>query len=1066
MRRSLSSVLCPLLLVVGVVAQAPAKRPLTHDDYDEWKSISSTDVTHDGKWIAVTIAAQDGDSVLEIRETAGDRVWRQPRGKSPAFTADGRFVAFLIDPSKKEQRAHKQKQLEKEKSGEGSAERSEAPARPAAPPAGGARGGRGGRGGAGAAAGGGTGVGGDDTAPKSSLGILELATGNVQVVERVKSFRVPEDGPAVVVYHLEKPLKKEGDEKKPEGEGKAEAKPEGKSEGKGVAKGEARTEAKSEGEAMAEGKTEGKSEAKGEGESKTARQESKPTKPDHASKRRQDGTALIVRDLTSNAEARYEGVTGFGLTRKRAFLWFTTSSKKDDPKVELGLFAIDLGSRRKTALLSGLLEAKSITTDRDEKHLAFLSNKEDFAAEKPVDDLYVWSFADQPAEKIVARDTPGLPPDRCVSSRANLSFSRNGAVLLFGAGRPPEADLPPILAEDKVTLDLWHWRDGLLQPMQSRRSEELRNRSQPCAWHVDGKRVVVLGPEELQSASFCGTDGSRVLAQDGSAYEREASWDGSYADVWLIATSDGTRKKLLTRHRGQARGSQGGRFVTYFGEDRKWHAIDLQTGADQLLAGAAKVAWHNEEHDQPGPAGAIGQGPWLEGDRGFLLYDRYDVWQVDPQGGEAVCVTDGVGRTEKTTFRYHELDPEREALAPDQQLLLSAAVETTRASGYFADRLGAKEPPRKLLLLDKEVRITRKPKQAARLLLTFSTFAEFPDLWTSDLEFGGLRRLTDANPQQKQIRWGSAELVSWINGDGVPLQGVLIKPEGFDPSRQYPMLVHFYERMSQSLHNYRAPSPGTSPNASYYVSNGYLWFMPDIVYRVGQPGESCFKCVVAGVQSLIQKGFVDPKRIGISGHSWGGYQVTYLVAHTTMFAAAEAGAPVANMTSAYGGIRWSTGMSRMWQYERTQSRIGGSLWDEPLRFLENSPIFLADKVRTPLLILHNDQDGAVPWYQGIEMFVALRRLGRECYLLNYVGEDHGLGRRANQKDYTRRMQEFFDCHLQGAPPARWMQEGVPFIARDREKVQYLKPAEKATEASATGSTGGSVSGNEAGGKEK
>src|SRR5690606_12922672 len=118
-------------------------------------------------------------------------------------------------------------------------------------------------------------------------------------------------------------------------------------------------------------------------------------------------------------------------------------------------------------------------------------------------------------------------------------------------------------------------------------------------------------------------------------------------------------------------------------------------------------------------------------------------------------------------------------------------------------------------------------------------------------------------------------------------------------------------------------------------------------------------------------------------------QTSYLVTQTDLFAAAESGAPVSNMISAYGGIRWGTGMSRQFQYEQTQSRIGGTPWQYPLRYMENSPIFFADKVRTPVLILHNDQDGAVPWYQGIEYFMALRRLGKEAYLFNYVGEDHG-----------------------------------------------------------------------------
>jgi len=233
-----------------------------------------------------------------------------------------------------------------------------------------------------------------------------------------------------------------------------------------------------------------------------------------------------------------------------------------------------------------------------------------------------------------------------------------------------------------------------------------------------------------------------------------------------------------------------------------------------------------------------------------------------------------------------------------------------------------------------------------------------------------------------------------------------------------------------------APAPGTSPNAAYYVSNGYLWFMPDVVYEVGYPGASCVKCVVSGVQHLLAQGFVDEKGIGAAGHSWGGYQTAFLVTRTHIFAAVESGAAVSNMLSAYGGIRYESGMSRQFQYEMTQSRIGGTPWQYPLRYQENSPIWFADKVQTPVLMLHNDQDGAVPWTQGIEYFTALRRLDKECYLFNYNGEGHGLRNRANMKDWSRRMAEFFDHHCKGAPAPKWMTDGVPFQEREVEKLPF------------------------------
>ena len=253
------------------------------------------------------------------------------------------------------------------------------------------------------------------------------------------------------------------------------------------------------------------------------------------------------------------------------------------------------------------------------------------------------------------------------------------------------------------------------------------------------------------------------------------------------------------------------------------------------------------------------------------------------------------------------------------------------------------------------------------------------------------------------------------------------------------MLVYLYEKLSDTVHNFQNPGPGTSINFSFYASNGYLIFMPDIVYTTGHPGQSALKCVLPGVQSIVDKGFVDENAIGIQGHSWGGYQIAYMVTQTNRFKAAAPGALVANMTSAYDGIRWGSGLPRQFQYEKTQSRIGGNLWDSKALFLENSPLFFADKVKTPILMIANDNDDAVPWYQGIEFYLALRRLNKEVYFFNYNGEFHGLRKRQNQKDYSRRMFEFFNNKLKGAPAPDWMQKGIPYLDRDKEKEKYRQP---------------------------
>lgn len=322
-----------------------------------------------------------------------------------------------------------------------------------------------------------------------------------------------------------------------------------------------------------------------------------------------------------------------------------------------------------------------------------------------------------------------------------------------------------------------------------------------------------------------------------------------------------------------------------------------------------------------------------------------------------------------------------------------------------------------------------KAHDAEVYVLAASTFSEYPDLMITDQNFREFKKVSNANPQQAGLLWGTSELIHFKSTDGIDLKGTLYKPDNFDPNKKYPMIVYIYERLSQNVYNFVEPRPTNVINPSFYTSNGYLVLEPDIAYKVGFPGQSALNCVLPAVQEVVDRGFVNEKAIGIQGHSWGGYQIAYMVTRTNRFRAAAPGAPVADMISAYDGIRWGPGIPRQFQYERTQSRIGGNIWEYPLRYIENSPIFAADRVNTPLLMIANDSDDAVPWYQGIEYYLALRRLGKPVWMFTYNGEPHNLRRRPNQKDYTVRLQQFFDYYLKGAEKPDWMVHGIPYIEK-------------------------------------
>ncbi|HEY6063435.1 MAG TPA: prolyl oligopeptidase family serine peptidase, partial [Chitinophagaceae bacterium] len=289
------------------------------------------------------------------------------------------------------------------------------------------------------------------------------------------------------------------------------------------------------------------------------------------------------------------------------------------------------------------------------------------------------------------------------------------------------------------------------------------------------------------------------------------------------------------------------------------------------------------------------------------------------------------------------------------------------------------------------------------------------------------------NPQQSNYLWGTAELFKWKAYNGKEATGLVYKPENFDPRKKYPMICYFYEKLSDGLNSYKEPAPIRSAmNVTFFVSRGYIVFMPDIEYKIGYPGQSAYDYIVSGARALVKKSWVDSTNMALQGHSWGGYQAAQLATMTKLFKAVWAGAPVANMTSAYGGIRWESGVSRQWQYEKSQSRIGGTLWEKLPLYMENSPLFHLDKVTAPMVIMANDADGAVPWYQGIELFTGLRRLGKKVWMFNYNGQGHGLTQRQDMKDYQVRMQQFFDWILKGEKPAKWIMEGVPAVKKGKE----------------------------------
>ena len=449
-----------------------------------------------------------------------------------------------------------------------------------------------------------------------------------------------------------------------------------------------------------------------------------------------------------------------------------------------------------------------------------------------------------------------------------------------------------------------------------------------------------------------------------------------------------------------------------------------------------KVPLWDEVNDTPDLPGPYGVMKWLENDEAVFIYDRYDVWKFDPLGQKRPINITGIGRNSKTSYRYLQTNPEERFLKVDQKLFYRLFNDKTKESGIVEATL---KDWMAFEMVDEGrfgIASLVKSKSDNTILYTKETYEKSPDLYVRQLIPNSLEeaiRLTGINPQQKEYNWGTAELIKWKAYTGKETQGIVYKPENFDPKKKYPLICYFYETLSDGLYTYHPPSPTPSRlNISFFVSRGYVVLAPDIHYGTGHPARDAYNHIVSGARYLVKQGYIDSTRMGIQGQSWGGIQVAQLVTMTKLFKAAWAGAPVANMTSAYGGIRWESGVNRQFQYEKSQSRIGATLWEKPNLYIENSPLFHLPNVTTPLVIMANDADGAVPWYQGIELFTAMRRLNKKVWMLTYNGEAHNLVERRNRKDIQIREQQYFDWLLKDDVPPKWITEGVPAVKKGKD----------------------------------
>lgn len=753
---------------------------------------------------------------------------------------------------------------------------------------------------------------------------------------------------------------------------------------------------------------------------------------------------LAIRNLSSGTELRFPRITEYRFAGNGDQL---VMEQVRAPKDSLGQTRILLHhpfTATTDTLSRGGNDFRSFCFSEDGSQLAFLAERDARPKElMKYYRLYYYKLGDDSAHVLVDRNSVGMKLGNTISEFSTLRFSKTGQRLYFGTAPIQAARDTNLIEMDLVKLDIWHYKDDYLQTQQLFNLKNDQEKNYLAVYHIRSHKLVQLESPQLPQIISPGEgDGEWAYGVTDWGNRIEQQWTGTTRKaIYRVNLFTGDTlliKKGLTGVFTPSFIAPSGSCVIWYDNKTRQYS-SWKDGRTTVISQSIPFPLYDVEEDSPAPASPYGIAGWFPGDSTVLIYDRFDAWKTRIDGnGKAINIT-LKGRARKENYRYLRLDPEEKYLPITHTPLYWKYQQDDNKSMGIA---GSEWNGGTLVWKNKQAGNFSygnpvKARINPTLIYTKESYVSSPNLYSwvtsSNPALDSEKQLSVINLQQQQYWWGTSSIYRWKTNDGKPAMGVLYLPENFDASKRYPVIFYFYETHTNTLNSYIPPSPtGSRLNISFFVSRGYIVLSPDIHYTIGHPAKSCFNYVVSAARQLAKEKWVDGKNMGIQGQSWGGIQVAQLVTMTNLFKAAWAGAPVANMTSAYGGIRWESGLNRQFQYEKTQSRIGANLWERTDLYMENSPLFQVPKIKTPLVIMANDADGAVPWYQGIELFTAMRRWGKEVWMLNYNGEAHNLRERKNQKDISIREQQYFDWLLKGEKPARWITEGVPAIKKGKE----------------------------------
>lgn len=745
------------------------------------------------------------------------------------------------------------------------------------------------------------------------------------------------------------------------------------------------------------------------------------------------GAAMTVRNLATGIDTTFGGVTAYSWQDKGTNLAMTVGLEGRAGNA-LQVFDPLAGSLR--VLDSGPALFADLTWRKESSDLAALRSMKKDGYEGESYSVLAWkNLGEKHSAQMEA-------PKRIVAARLP-QWSEDGSTVFVGVAewlKKPESRKSD---DDPSTVEVWHWKDVNVISEQKLTAARDRDRNALAAWNLASGRLVPLSTNPKEDIRLS-KRGTRALALDGVPYDVDSEFGRRFVDISQVNLETGARAAVATHLTPPIDFSPGGRYVVHFKGADFW-VYDLETGASRDISKEAPTGFTNKENDYPvQQKPSYGVAGWTKDDRSVIVYDAYDLWELFPDGKtKPRRLTDG--SAEEVRHRYVRMSPraagtvggrggrggggDAEWIDLGKPVYLSLEGRWTKRTGYA--RLDAGKVER-LVWLDKSIRGLEKAKDADVLVYQAGAWDDSPNFFVGGADLKNAQRVSNTNPFASKFAWGRAELLDYKNSHGDRLQGALYYPANYERGKQYPMIVQIYEIMSNQLHNWTAPSERATYNAAVWTQRGYFVYRPDIVFRPRDPGLSALDCVTSGVKKVLESGMIDAKRVGLVGHSWGGYETTFIATQSDLFSAAVAGGPLTNLASSYGEIYWNNGGPETDHAEVGQERMEVPLYEDTQAYIRNSAVYFANKLKPPLLLSVGDHDGASDWHQDIELYNSARRAGKTVVMLVYVGENHSVAQKANQVDYHRRINDWFDHYLKGNDPQNWITKGVTVLDRERE----------------------------------